>query len=463
MFLLLNTFYAYSKVELSKVYADHMVLQQSATIKLSGKATPDAKIKIVTGWNASYKLKADKNGFFSVDIKTPKAGGPYNIKIDDGEMLELKNILIGEVWIASGQSNMEMKVRGYDANQPTLNKEAMVKHAADKPLIRFLTLDKTPAEEPKKDISGKWMETNAANVLEFSAVAYEFAAKLQKELNVPIGIIVAANSGTRVETWTSRKTLEANNDKYLTLNVPFNKNSPGAMYNANIAPLLGFKIKGVLWYQGEANRTAPGMYLKQFPALVNNWREDWKDETLPFYTVELAPFPYLTDKDRAYIVAFFRENQRKLAKLVTNTGIVSTVDVGSNAALHPPDKSKIGYRLALCALANTYAVKGSYNESVYKSFKTEGSNAIIEFIDCSGLNIVGEQVNDIEIAGEDQVFHPAKAKVENNKLVVWSDQVAVPKSVRYCFKAYSEGNLYNQANLPIPPFRTDNWSIIQKK
>jgi len=461
--LLASTLATYAKLELRKVFADNMVLQQTATITISGKAKPNATVKILTGWKATYKSKTDKDGLFTIDITTPKAGGPYNIKFDDGDILELKNVLIGEVWLAAGQSNMEMKVKGFDSKQTVLDREEIEKHASTQPAIRFLTLGSTPAQEPQKEISGNWEETNANTILEFSAIAYQFAAKLKAALNVPIGIVVAANSGTRIESWMSRNTLEAINDRYLTFDLPFQKNSPAAMYNTTISPLAGFKIQGVIWYQGEANRTAPATYLKQFPALVDNWRQDWKDQNLPFYTVEIAPFTYPTDGDKAYVTAFFRENQRKLSRSIKNVGIVSTVDIGSKTTVHPPDKTKAGNRLALLVLANTYLVKNSYDEAVYKSFKTEGSNAIIEFANCTTLALNGQQVNDIEIAGNDQVFYPANAKIENNKLVVWSAQVAEPKSVRYCFKAYSEGNLYNQANLPIPPFRTDNWSIIQKK
>lgn len=463
LFVFLGTLNAYPKVKLSKVFSDNMVLQQSAKITMSGEGKPNSKIKIVTGWESSYKLKTDKAGFFTAEIETPKAGGPYNIKIDDGDIVELKNILIGEVWIASGQSNMEMKVKGYDAKQPVLNKEAFVKHASSKPAIRFLTLDRTPAEEPQQDVKGLWEQTNASTVLEFSAIAYEFASKLHTELNVPIGIIVAANSGTRIESWMSKKALESINDRLLMLNVPFSKNSPSTMYNTMIVPLTDFKIRGVIWYQGEANRMSPGAYLKQFPALVNNWRKDWKDENLPFYTVEIAPYTYPTDKDRAYITAFFRENQRKLSKLVNNTGIVSTVDVGSESTVHPPDKTKVGNRLALLALTKTYLVKNTPNESIYKSFKTGGNKIFIEFTNANKLRVDGQYVNDIEIAGEDQVFYPADTQVEGDKLAVWSEKVQEPKSVRYCFKAYSKGNFYNQNGLPIPPFRTDNWSIVQKK
>ncbi len=452
-----------AKVELNKIFTGNMVLQQSATVTLSGKAKPNAKIKITTGWKSAYKSKADKNGSFTINITTPKAGGPYHIKIDDGDILELKNILIGEVWLASGQSNMEMKVRGFDSKQTVLNKDAIVKHASGHPNIRFFTMEPVPAKEPQQDVKGNWKETDANTVLEFSAIAYEFASKLQQELNVPVGIIVASNSGTRIESWMSRETLESINDKFLILNTPFQKNSPSAMYNAMIAPLAGFKIQGVLWYQGEANRMAPGTYMKQFPALADNWRKDWKDQDLPFYTVEIAPYTYPTDKDKAYVTAFFRENQRKLSNTIKNVGIVSTVDVGSESTVHPPDKTKVGNRLALLALINTYLVKNIPNESIYKSFKTGGNKIFIEFTNANKLQVDGQNVNDIEIAGEDQVFYPADTQLDHDKLVVWSEKVLDPKSVRYCFKAYSKGNIYNQNGLPIPPFRTDNWSIVQKK
>jgi sialate O-acetylesterase len=197
--------------------------------------------------------------------------------------------------------------------------------------------------------------------------------------------------------------------------------------------------------------------------MLDDWRKSWGAGELPFYTVEIAPYTYPTDKDNAYIAAFFRENQRKLAKMLPGVGIVSTVDIGSAATVHPPDKTKVGERLALLAMTQTYGIKGSYEESAYKGYTTEGNKLSIAFSGNVSLKIVGDTLQDIEIAGEDQVFYPAQAMLQGNKLLVWSDYIVKPKSVRYCFKAYQQGNLFNEKNLPVPPFRTDNWSIIQKK
>jgi len=463
LLLLCLSLSGFAQIKLGGHIADNMVLQQMTTIAVTGKATPHKAIKAITGWGSVYKAKTDKTGGFTIYLKTPKAGGPYTIRFDDGQVLEIKNVLIGEVWLAAGQSNMEMKVKGYDAKQPVLNKEAMVQEASGKPAIRFLTVGNPPAKDPQEDITGNWKETDERSVLEYSAVAYAFASRLYRELNVPIGIIVAANSGTRIESWMSRETLESIRDRFLTLNLPFSKNSPAAMYNAMIAPLAGFKIKGVLWYQGEANRMAPGTYLKQFPAFVSNWRQRWKNASLPFYTVEIAPYTYPEDKDKAYVTAFFRESQQKLSSLVENVGIVSTVDVGSVTALHPPEKAAVGDRLAGLALANTYLKKNVGAASVYRSFYTEGDRAMVQFTNCTGLEVAGKTVSDIEIAGSDQVFYPATAVVQGCKLIVWSGNVSLPRSVRYCFKAYSKGRIYNQYGLPVPPFRTDNWSVMAGK
>ncbi len=453
----------FSKIELGGLFSDHMVLQQSAKVRISGKSSTVGKVRVVTGWGRSYKVTTDKAGNFAIVIQTPKAGGPYDIVLEDGEQTVLRDILIGEVWLAVGQSNMEMPVKGFDANQLVANKEAVAQHASELPPIRFFTLQSAPAEKPSDVVQGNWIAANKESVSYFSAVAYEFARKLQSGLGVPIGIVVAANSGTRIESWMSRDNLEAINDKFLSLDRPFQKNSPAAMYNAMIAPLIGSQIKGFIWYQGEANRTSPGTYLKQFPAMLDNWRKAWGIGELPFYTVEIAPYTYPTDKEKAYIAAFFRENQRKLAKMLPGVGIVSTVDIGSATTVHPPDKTKVGERLAMLAMAQTYKIKGSYEESVYKGYTTEGNKLSIVFSGDMALKIIGDTLQNIEIAGEDQIFYPAQTMLQGNKLLVWSDDIVVPKSVRYCFKAYQEGSLFNEKDLPIPPFRTDNWSIIQKK
>ncbi len=461
--LLMGTLKGFSKIELSGLFSDHMVLQQSAKVKISGKSSTVGNVRVVTGWGKSYKAATDKAGYFEFVIQTPKAGGPYDITLEDGDRMVLKDIFIGEVWLAVGQSNMAMPVKGFDAQQPVANKEAIERHVSELAPIRFLTLQAPPAAEPMDVVQGHWIAADAQSVLEISAVAYEFARKLQSELGVPVGIIVAANSGTRIESWMSRDNLEAINDKFLTLDRPFQKNSPAAMYNAMIAPLIGSQIKGFLWYQGEANRASPGTYLKQFPAMLDDWRKSWGLGELPFYTVEIAPYTYPTDKANAYIAAFFRENQRKLTNMLPGVGIVSTVDIGSATTVHPPDKTKVGERLALLAMAQTYGIKGSYEESVYEGYTTAENKLSIAFSGNTSLKIVGDTLQDIEIAGEDQVFYPAQAMLQGNNLLVWSDYIVKPKSVRYCFKAYQQGNLFNEKGLPVPPFRTDNWSIIQKK
>lgn len=461
--LLTSALTGFSKIELGTQFSDNMVLQQSAKIKIAGKTSTVGKVTVTTGWGKTYKATADKQGKFTVTIETPKAGGPYDIILDDGEQTVLKNILIGEVWLAVGQSNMVMPVKGFDAKQLVVNRQEMEQHASKRPPIRFLTLESPPSEEVSDLVLGKWVAADAQSVANFSAVAYEFARTLQEELKVPVGIIVAANSGTRIESWMSKGSLESIADKFLDLDRPFQKNSAAAMYNAMIAPLIGYQIKGFLWYQGEANRMSPGAYLKQFPAMLDDWRRAWGGKDLPFYTVEIAPFPYPTDKDNAYIVAFFRENQRKLASTLAQVGIISTVDVGSSTTVHPPDKTKVGTRLALLALGQTYGFKELYQESVYKGYSTDGDKISITFSGNNRLQLLGDTLQDMEIAGEDQVFHPANATLQGDRLLVWSAAVAHPKSVRYCFKAYSVGNLFTEHGLPVPPFRTDNWSIIQKK
>ena len=461
--LLMSFFKGFSKIELDGLFSNNMVLQQSTKIKISGQSSIVGKVTVAAGWGKTYKVKTDKKGKFTVAIETPKAGGPYDIILEDGEQMVLKNVLIGEVWLAVGQSNMEMPVKGFDAKQQIAGREAIEQHASKLPPIRVFTLNSTPATEPSDVVSGQWIATGAQSVLNFSAVAYEFARSLQEALAVPVGIIVAANSGTRIESWMSRGSLESISDKFLSLDRPFQKNSPAAMYNAMIAPLIGCQIKGFLWYQGEANRASPGAYFKQFPAMLDDWRTSWGNKELPFYTVEIAPFPYPTDKDNAYIVAFFRENQRKLAKILGQVGIVSTVDAGSATTVHPSDKTKVGERLALLALAQTYGFKDRYQESVYRAYTLVENKMLIAFSGNNRLTQRGDEIQDIEIAGDDQVFYPAQAKLQGDGLLVWSDRISQPKSVRYCFKAYSVGNLFTESGLPVPPFRTDNWSIIQKK
>ncbi|MGN7722019.1 sialate O-acetylesterase [Chitinophaga sp. 22620] len=457
LFMLLSTA-ASAKVILPAVIDHNMVLQQKTNAALWGKARPAAKVKITTGWNGkTYTVQAGNDSLWRVSVSTPAAGGPFNITFDDGEKLVLKNILIGEVWVCSGQSNMAMPVKGF-RNQPIEGSNDLLMNAKN-PNIRLFQVTRQISGEVQFDAKARrWEEADVEGVSEMSAVGYLFAKIIREKLNVPVGIVLTSWGGTRIEAWTSAAGLQA----FPSVKIPaagdtvkLNQNSPAVLYNAMVNPIAGFSIKGVLWYQGEANRRNHQEYAQMMQAMVADWRKRWDCGEWPFYYVQIAPYKYENDKRSAYL----REAQLQALKLIPNSAMAVTADVGKEQSIHPPDKMTVATRLAYCALARDYGISQlPYQGPVYKSMKINKDTVDLTFDHAqNGLYAGGKDLTLFEIAGEDKVFHPAEASITQKGIRLRSEQVKNPVAVRYAFKDWFTGELFNTEGLPASSFRTDNW------
>lgn len=443
-------------VVLPAIFGNGMVLQQKENIKIWGKAKANGNVVIVSSWNnKTYTAKADANGNWKTNVATPTAGGPYSITFNDGAKLTLTDVLIGEVWLCSGQSNMEMPMKGFP-NQPILNSNDILLDA-DEPNIRLFRIPRNMSRTPVNELNAKWEQSSTATAKEFSAVGYQFARLLQQILKVPVGIIQSANGGTDIEAWMTKNSLTGFSDfKNPPDTAKIIKNDPAVLFNGMLSPIVGFQIKGALWYQGENNRVNPLTYAQKMEAMVKEWRALWGIGNWPFYYVQIAPNVY---KDHKEDVPLLYEAQTKAMGLIPNSGMVVSVDVGSQTTIHPPNKTIISKRLLYWALANAYGKTGiAFSGPTYKSLKVTDNKATLTFDNAPlGLTSFDQKVISFEVAGEDKVFYPADAAISGKTVVVKSDSVKVPVAVRYAFKDTSAGNLYNVEGLPLGPFRTDSW------
>lgn len=471
MLLLSNA--SHAKVILPTILGDNMVLQQQTDVKLWGKAQANTPISVKTSWdNKTYTTQSDTNGNWLQKIVTPVAGGPYQISFDDGETMTLKNILIGEVWFCSGQSNMEMPVRGFD-RQPTQGSNDVIAKAKPSTPIRMYTTDSKDGswvrqfnKEPQSDCKGEWQENTSEHVANISAPAYFFARYIQEVLDVPVGIIVSSWGGSKVEAWMSREAIQPFSEIDLSIldneaDVTNPTATPCVLYNSKIAPLTNYAIKGFLWYQGESNRDNADLYQRLMPAFVKDLRTKWDIGTFPFYFVQIAPFNY--EGAGKTSAARLREVQEQNMKDIPNSGMVCTMDIGHPVFIHPTDKETVGNRLAYWALAQTYGKKGfPYATPTYKSMEKAEGKIYIDFDNSpGGISPMWTSLEGFEIAGDDKIFHPAFAEIETKtaRLAVSSDKVPNPVAVRYAYKNYVEASIFNISGIPVAPFRTDNWQL----
>lgn len=458
---LLCSLSASGAITLPAVIGSNMVLQRQSEAALWGTAKANAKVTVTTSWNGRrYTVNAGSNGAWKVKVQTPAAGGPYEITLTDGTPLKLTNILIGEVWVCSGQSNMEMPVMGF-RNQPVMN-TADILMQANNPQIRLFNVPRKVSRVPLATCDASWEAADPATVGPFSAVGYQFAQMLQERLKVPVGIIESTWGGTVIEAWMNESILQpfAGEIKIpaVTDTLKMRPNDPTGLYNAMIAPLLGFSIKGALWYQGESNRTRPAQYQKLLPAMVKSWRDAWDSGNWAFYYVQIAPFSYEKDTGEA---GRLREAQLKAQSQIPDAGMAVSMDVGEAFNIHPPDKTIISKRLLYWALSHTYGYKGLPCEGpAYKSMQVSGDTVKLSFDYApNGLTTFGKPLATLfEVAGADRVFHPAEAAViTRDGIAVRSSSVKTPVAVRYAFKAWTVGTLYNTEGLPASSFRTDDW------
>ncbi len=437
-----------ANVTLPNIFSDNMVLQRNSEAAIWGWASPNEEIVIKPSWdNKEYKTKADNQANWRFAIPTPSAGGPFTISIKGYNEVILKNILIGEVWICSGQSNMEMSPAwGID------NGDEEIKNA-NQPTIRFFTVPKLTATSPQNNLLGNWTECTPQTMKEFSAVGYFFARRLQEELkNVPIGLISSNWGGTPAEIWTPEDVIQKNpilleSAKKLNPN-EWGPSQPGRAFNAMIHPLVGFGIAGVIWYQGESNVGAEN-YTQTFSALITSWRSLWKKE-FPFYFAQIAPFNYGPNH---FGGAEVRDAQRKTLKAVSNTGMAVTSDISPIDDIHPKDKKNVGIRLANLALVTTYKTNTNMvNGPLFKQIKTDKNKAIVYFDYADGLYFKNKNNTQFEVAGQDGTFYPAQASIKGTTVIVQSDKVNMPVKVRFAWKNTDQSALFNKANLPASSF-----------
>lgn len=448
-----------AEIKLPSIFSDNMVLQQQTNAAIWGKATPNATVSVRTSWNNKTLItRADRESRWKIKVPTPSAGGPYTVTISDGKAITLRNVMIGEVWICSGQSNMEMPMKGY-RNQPITGSNEYIATSANNS-IRLITVPRIVSLNQLDDFNGSWKTCEPANVAEFSATAYFFGLMLNKSLNVPVGLICTSWGGTRIEPWISEDGFK----DFEWVNLPdktqkpdnLSPQTPTVLFNAMINPLVGYGIKGAIWYQGESNRNEPVQYQKLMPGLADNWRSLWNIGSFPFYYVQIAPFDYgPTGLSSAYL----REAQLKAVKDGTNLGMACIMDTGEKDNIHPADKKKAGDRLAYLALAKTYSIQGFACEGpVLKEMTVEGSLVKLTFDNApNGLTSFGKELSNFEVAGANKRFYPAKASVTNSGVTLFSPAVNEPVAARYAFKDFVIGDLFNTEGLPASSFRTDDW------
>lgn len=461
-FLFLTAVFA--KPILPEIMSDNMVLQQKTNVNIWGKSDVGKTIVVKPSWSSiSSKATVDKDGKWIVSITTPDADfTPHSISISDGEEIVLNNVLIGEVWFASGQSNMEMPLRGFN-NNPIMGANETIANSAKNKGIRFAKIPKVATMTPQETVEGMWKESNPENAAEFSATAYHFAQTLYQSLNVPIGVIVSSWGGTRVEGWMNREILETYPDVNLdeeVVNAMNSSSRPMVMYNGMIHPLINYTIKGFIWYQGESNVGKHDVYAQRFAKMVELWRADWGSNDLPLYYVEIAPFNY-GERQAQYL----REAQYKAQKLIPHSGMISTNDLVEGyeiTNIHPRNKTDIGKRLGYMALNDTYGYKNIMARGPeYKSMEVKDGKVILSFNNADNGFAGTDGLEGFEIAGTDEVFHPANAVIDysNRTVIVSNENITNPTAVRYCFKNFQVGNLYNTRELPAVPFRTDDFDV----
>lgn len=457
---------AQSKVKLPTMMGDHMVLQQNSTVKLWGWAE-GKKVTVTTSWNnRTYQASTDKDGAWLMKVETP-AGGytSYSITISDGTPVVLSDILIGEVWICSGQSNMEMPMKGNMSQPIDRSLETLLNAGNYRNRIRFITVPKTKETQRREDFEGKkWEVSSPETTADCSAAGYFFARQLTETLNLPVGLVINSWGGSRIEAWLDEPTLSSvegmDLEEVKSSKMPINQRLE-CLYNTMLWPVVNFTARGFLWYQGESNICNYQHYAPMMATLIQRWRTLWEAPDMPFYCVQIAPYQYKKGKDTG--AGQLRDAQVAALKSVPNSGIISTIDVGNKDCIHPAQKDVVGFRLATLALSETYGVGSNLVSTGPMMTKVDysGNKATVTFNNAvTGLAPSFCNLEGFEIAGADKKFYPAKAQIVGRTCTVevYSDQVTQPVAVRYAFHDFVEGAvLRNAFGLAAFPFRTDNW------
>lgn len=466
--LLVIPFVVEGKIQIPSIFSDNMVLQQNCDAALWGQAERGSTLTITTSWDhRSYTSKVNNLGLWKINITTPTAGGPYSITFKENrtDSLTLNNILIGEVWICSGQSNMGMPMCG-NIGEPIENAlDAIITSSKYYNKIRFYTSRHRGSKNPEYDNPGtNWKICEPIEVQKFSAVSFYFARYLAESLDVPVGIINCSWGSSNIEAW-----MDLNHNKTakpdINLQIYDSKivqKRPAYLYNGMICPIASYTARGFIWYQGEANTEADGYrwYYKQQVALIKNWRAAWNDNKMPFYMVQIAPYQYSNPQDIQ--AALIVEAQEQVTKTVPDCDLVSTTDIGNKSCIHPAQKEIVGLRLAYMVLSSTYkTISSSYKAPTYKNVTFIDNKAIIEFNNSTLGFMPIQEIKGFEIAGEDRIFKPATVSIlkkgNTQKLCVSNSKIDKPVAVRYAFRNYIDANLCNTLGIAVLPFRTDNW------
>ncbi|MBO4340394.1 MAG: endonuclease/exonuclease/phosphatase family protein [Bacteroidales bacterium] len=456
-----------AKVKLPSIFSDNMVFQQNTKAAVWGWTDPGRKVTIKASWSsAKVMATADSDGKWIARIQTPPSGGPYDVTISDGEKTVLKNVLVGEVWFCSGQSNMEMPMRGF-RNQPVEGAAEIIMSAKPETQIRMCTVKRKASLSPVYDCEGSWKENTPEAVSATSATAYWFALKVHQMLGVPVGLLISEWGASTIETWMDRETISTLFPGEFDLSfldgkdLPKKKHqTPCTLFNGQISPLIPFTFKGMLWYQGESNRYRPDQYVRLQKEYVSMMRRLFENPDAPFYYVQIAPYRQEGEDD--FTSGYFCEAQQKSLELIPHSGMATTTDVGECGCIHPRRKKEVGDRLAYHALINDYGFKGIDPVAPsYGGVKFEGGKAVVTMkTDGMGLAPWGADITGFELSGADMRFHPASARLKDVKtVVVSSPSVPEPVAVRYCFRNWSEGNLRSNWGIPAGPFRSDDWPL----
>ena len=475
------TQFAWADVKLPAVIADGMVLQQGIAVPLWGAADEG---ETVTVEMQNQKVTATaKDGKWLVKLAALKAGGPFTLTITGKNKIEFTNVLVGEVWLCGGQSNMEWSVKQTIESDKTIAE-------AKYPQIRLFSVPRLETDKPVTEIKSQWVECSPETVPGFSAIGYFFGRDIHQARKVPVGLIDNAVGGSPAESWMSAEALQADAEYKAFLeaypkrietwqaqteqhkaavekakaegtkppNPPGKPWMPAGLYNGMLVPVAPFAIKGAIWYQGESNATRAYQYRRLFPDMIRNWRAAWGQGDFPFLFVQLAAFgpngKTLGESDWAEL----REAQTMTLKASPKTGQALAIDYGTYDDIHPKNKLPIGQRLALAARAVAYGEKLTYAGPTYQSVKFNGAQAELSFTSTGkGLEAHNGVLKGFLVAGEDKVFHEATAEIKGKRVVVTSAAVSNPVAVRYAWAKYPEVNFYNKEGLPAVPFRTDDW------
>jgi sialate O-acetylesterase len=499
------------------LFTDYAVLQRDKPIPIWGTSDPGEQIRVglTNDTSTTVRTQATADGRWLVELPALPAGGPYTLTIQGKTRVEFKDVLIGEVWICSGQSNMEFQIRNSFEVHDAIA-------AAANPKIRLFTVAQATAMGPREKVRGQWKDCTPETVPNFSAVAYYFGRDLQKALGVPIGLIHTSWGGTPAQAWTSKDALDAvpvlrhyhaelaeriekydpakakeqydeAMKKYQQAKIDHEKavakarsegskpppaprqpqmakspeksqNSPSVLYNAMIAPLIPYGIRGVIWYQGESNSGHAYEYRTLFPTMIQDWRTQWKQGDLPFLCVQLAPYQKIESAPMDSDWAELREAQLLTTKKLAKVGMAVITDVGEEFDIHPKKKEPVGARLALLARKIAYGQNITATGPVYKKMRIDGNQIVLGFESVgAGLECRGEKLTGFTIAGADRKFYPAEAEIRGDTVVVSCPAVEQPAAVRFGWANYPVVNLWNRDGLPATPFRTDAWPGVTEK